>query len=384
MSFDGKIQWYNGNRSNPSGTITVEFPTVGDSSFVYKVLNTNQNTDMTFGIFMDIYEDGFPRKRLRLNDSTGTPIVLTAQSATATTGSSEKSNPNPTPSAIGPDFAIKYTAIWGLLNSDKPAILDSTRQSDYADALEWSSVDLYLPSDDELGMTFYGDSRYGYNIFVEPLDGKMYFQTINAWLPKTSSGGTPSLPTGVHHFVSDSHRSDLLGESFIKKTVSSFSGTALNIECKADRDFNPYFPDDEFVIKDSINNTTDLSPVDFRLDYQEYYTSSIVYDLIIALSLPNFLSDPLILGGITGGVMAFGGMTGDMIGSFIKRRSGIPRGKTFVFLDQLGFLVLGMVLVFPIIPWPIEWLLFLVPITFLTHIAANLFGYITGLQDDPL
>ena len=263
MSFDGKIQWYNGNRSNPSGNIKIEFPTVGDSNFVYKVLNTNQNTDMTFGIFMDIYEDGFPRKRLRLNDSSGTPIVLTAQSATATTGTSEKSNSNPTPSNIGPDFAIKYTAIWGLLNDDKPAILDSTRQSDYADALEWPSVDLYLPSDDELGMTFYGDSRYGYNIFVEPLDGKMYFQTIASWLAKTSSGGTPSLPTGVHHFESDSHRTDLLGESFIKKTVSSFSGTALNIECKADRDFNPYFPDDEFVIKDSINNTTDLSPVDF-------------------------------------------------------------------------------------------------------------------------
>ena len=128
----------------------------------------------------------------------------------------------------------------------------------------------------------------------------------------------------------------------------------------------------------------DLSPVDFRLEYQKYYTSSIAYDLLNFLNMQALVSDSLILGGISGGVMAFGGMTGDMIGSFIKRRSGIPRGKTFVFLDQLGFLVLGMVLVFPIIPWPIEWLLFLVPITFLTHIVANLLGYITGIQDDPL
>jgi CDP-2,3-bis-(O-geranylgeranyl)-sn-glycerol synthase len=127
-----------------------------------------------------------------------------------------------------------------------------------------------------------------------------------------------------------------------------------------------------------------LSPVDFRLEYQKYYTSSIFYDLIYFLNMPTLLSSPIILGGISGGVMTLGGMTGDMAGSFIKRRSGIPRGKTFVFLDQLGFLVLGMVFVFPIIPWPIEWLLFLVPITFLTHIAANLFGYITGIQDDPL
>jgi CDP-2,3-bis-(O-geranylgeranyl)-sn-glycerol synthase len=128
----------------------------------------------------------------------------------------------------------------------------------------------------------------------------------------------------------------------------------------------------------------DLSPVDFRLDYQKYYSESIVFDLLTFLNLSALLSNPILLGGIAGGVMTFGGMTGDMVGSFIKRRSGIPRGKTFVFLDQLGFLVLGMVFVFPIIPWPIEWLLFLVPITFLTHIAANLFGYITGIQDDPL
>ena len=127
-----------------------------------------------------------------------------------------------------------------------------------------------------------------------------------------------------------------------------------------------------------------LSPVDFRLEYQKYYTSSIFYDLLYLLNMSTLLSNPIILGGASGGVMTLGGMTGDMVGSFIKRRSGIPRGKTFVFLDQLGFLVLGMVFVFPIIPWPIEWLLFLVPITFLTHIAANLFGYITGIQDDPL
>lgn len=128
----------------------------------------------------------------------------------------------------------------------------------------------------------------------------------------------------------------------------------------------------------------DLSPVDFRLEYQKYYASSIVYDLLALLNMSTLLFNPILLGGISGGIMAFGGMTGDMVGSFIKRRSGIPRGKTFVFLDQLGFLVLGMVFVFPIIPWPIEWILFLVPITFLTHIAANLFGYIAGIQDDPL
>ncbi|PWI47514.1 hypothetical protein CEE45_11330 [Candidatus Heimdallarchaeota archaeon B3_Heim] len=125
-------------------------------------------------------------------------------------------------------------------------------------------------------------------------------------------------------------------------------------------------------------------PIDIRLEYQEFYQSSIVYSLISFLNLPDVLADPLVLGGVAGGLSTLGGMTGDMVGSFIKRRSGISRGKTFIFLDQLGFLVLGMMFVYPIIPWPPLWLAFLVPITFLTHIAANLFGYFTGIQDDPL
>ena len=129
---------------------------------------------------------------------------------------------------------------------------------------------------------------------------------------------------------------------------------------------------------------SDQSILDLRLEYQAYYKFSIIYDLFSFLNIQNLLSDPLILGSVSGGIMTFGGMIGDMIGSFIKRRSGIPRGKTFIFLDQLGFLVLGLALVFPIIPWPIEWFAFLVPVTFITHIAANLFGYFTGIQDDPL
>ena len=139
------------------------------------------------------------------------------------------------------------------------------------------------------------------------------------------------------------------------------------------------------VVINTLNGSIFDQPIlDLRLEYQAYYEYSIVYDLFSFLNLQNLLSDPLILGSVSGGIMTFGGMTGDMIGSFIKRRSGIPRGKTFIFLDQLGFLVLGLALVFPIIPWPIEWFAFLVPVTFITHIAANLFGYFTGIQDDPL
>ncbi|MHA1975149.1 MAG: CDP-2,3-bis-(O-geranylgeranyl)-sn-glycerol synthase [Candidatus Hodarchaeales archaeon] len=121
-----------------------------------------------------------------------------------------------------------------------------------------------------------------------------------------------------------------------------------------------------------------------NLKYLEYLEKGIVFQLLSTLGYEAILLNSAILGFLIGFIQSFGGLIGDLIGSFIKRRSGIKRGQSFIFLDQLGFLVLGMAFVFPLIPWPIEWFLFLVPITFILHIVANLFGYITGIQDVPL
>ena len=121
-----------------------------------------------------------------------------------------------------------------------------------------------------------------------------------------------------------------------------------------------------------------------RIIYQDFLESGIIIDLLSIIDIREFLSNSIILGFFTGGLLAFGGLIGDLIGSFIKRRSGIERGHSFIFLDQLGFLVLGMVFVYPLIPWPIDYFLVQVPITFILHIVANLFGYFTGIQEDPL
>ncbi|UCG01662.1 MAG: CDP-archaeol synthase [Candidatus Heimdallarchaeota archaeon] len=121
-----------------------------------------------------------------------------------------------------------------------------------------------------------------------------------------------------------------------------------------------------------------------RLVYQDLLETGILYNFLSAFNLRGLFSNTVFLGFFTGGLMAFGGLIGDLIGSFIKRRSGIERGHPFIFLDQLGFLVLGMLLVYPLIPWSIEYLIVQVPITFIVHIAANLFGYFTGIQEDPL
>jgi hypothetical protein len=138
--------------------------------------------------------------------------------------------------------------------------------------------------------------------------------------------------------------------------------------------FSSIFPDSIVLSEDLI----------LRLLYQDFIESGILFRFLSSINLRGIFSKSLFLGVFTGGLMAFGGLIGDLTGSFIKRRSGIERGHPFIFLDQLGFLVLGMLFVYPLIPWPIEFLIVQVPITFVVHIVANLFGYFTGIQEDPL
>ncbi|WP_455139645.1 CDP-2,3-bis-(O-geranylgeranyl)-sn-glycerol synthase [Candidatus Hodarchaeum mangrovi] len=120
------------------------------------------------------------------------------------------------------------------------------------------------------------------------------------------------------------------------------------------------------------------------LEYITLLDKGLFYSIASNLNLSFLYTNQTVFGFLLGAIQTFGGLIGDVIGSFIKRRSGVERGQTFIFLDQLGFLILGMGFIYILIPWPITWFLVLVPITFLMHIIANLIGYFTGIQDVPL
>lgn len=100
-------------------------------------------------------------------------------------------------------------------------------------------------------------------------------------------------------------------------------------------------------------------------------------------------------------VISFGTLLGDSMGSFIKRRSGLKRGESYLFMDQLGFLIVGSVLVVLLFPLTLEgvsfvlfnititydvviillYLVFLLPATFIVHILANYIWYKLGRQE---
>ncbi|PSP55282.1 hypothetical protein BRC82_06355 [Halobacteriales archaeon QS_1_67_19] len=87
--------------------------------------------------------------------------------------------------------------------------------------------------------------------------------------------------------------------------------------------------------------------------------------------------------------LAAGAMLGDIVASFLKRRTGRERGAAFPGLDQLDFVVFALLLAFLAAP---DWfgavftapvLVVVVVATPLLHLGTNGIAYALGLKDEP-
>jgi CDP-2,3-bis-(O-geranylgeranyl)-sn-glycerol synthase len=89
-------------------------------------------------------------------------------------------------------------------------------------------------------------------------------------------------------------------------------------------------------------------------------------------------------------LLTFGAMTGDALGSFIKRRLGRESGARTLLLDQLPFVLVPIALGFAVYPalffgvfWSWEAVLWLLVYTLGLHAAFNWVGYKVGLKKVP-
>jgi len=85
------------------------------------------------------------------------------------------------------------------------------------------------------------------------------------------------------------------------------------------------------------------------------------------------------------GLLPVGAMMGDILGAFIKRRMGLERGRSAPVLDQIGFLLVALLLAWLPHGAPI-WLdaqtfVILLVITALLHLSTNALAYLVGLKD---
>lgn len=88
----------------------------------------------------------------------------------------------------------------------------------------------------------------------------------------------------------------------------------------------------------------------------------------------------------TGFIIAFGAMTGDLAGSFIKRRLGFKRGAPVFLLDQLNLVVGALIISYLIIPNVIPsafGIIFILILTPVVHLSANRIAHALKLKKKP-
>ena len=82
-------------------------------------------------------------------------------------------------------------------------------------------------------------------------------------------------------------------------------------------------------------------------------------------------------------LMSFGALTGDLVGSFTKRRLNVESGDPSPVMDQLGFIIMALIFAAPIfVPGPV-FVAILIISTFFIHWLSNAIGYLLGLKKHP-
>ena len=99
----------------------------------------------------------------------------------------------------------------------------------------------------------------------------------------------------------------------------------------------------------------------------------------------SYLITPIVTdvsnGILIGFLLGFGALLGDAIGSFLKRRLGIGRGKPAPILDQLDFLIVALILVSLVVKLNVTFIAIAIILTLIIHLLANTGAYLLGLKD---
>lgn len=88
---------------------------------------------------------------------------------------------------------------------------------------------------------------------------------------------------------------------------------------------------------------------------------------------------------LSGVLLSVGALVGDALGSFVKRRMDIGPGKQCMVLDQIDFLIGGLVFAYPVAAmiYTIPNLIFILIVSFILHIGTNILANRAGLKKVP-
>ena len=122
----------------------------------------------------------------------------------------------------------------------------------------------------------------------------------------------------------------------------------------------------------------------FFVGYVQVLTAPLLLSFIETyLVVPPELYPVILMSPILVLLVSLGALLGDLVGSFIKRRLNIPRGRPAPLLDQLDFLVVSLLFGMLIYPLPLMYAVFLIVVTPIIHLSANVISYLLHLKSVP-
>ena len=287
MSFNGRVQYLSGNRFESTGIIGFDIPVVQEDKMVRFINQSSSN--MTFGLFMCVYEDGYLKREIRLNDSNGDVIEFDIANATIA-----RSNASKTQNEING----YSTDFWAGPSGGALARINTLSNPGFiTDRLEFPSVDAYIPTDNTQDFDFYGESRYGISVVLKPISGTINIEYVSSYSVFVTQVGSIYYVRYADAFATDNFEVEDIRKA--KTDIVSYDN--LDVIIKANEDYNLYFLNDEFVIKDSLNETTDLSPVDIIKAISKRFGCSLMYEFenntnILRIDPLHFLRDNIVSG----------------------------------------------------------------------------------------
>ena len=281
MSYSADILYRSGKTFADVPIINYEIPVLGEDGMVYQILPQDAQSTMTFGVFIGVYENGEMVKKIRLQDAagpSGNPVVLDISDATAVAGLSNKtvhtgSSTHNYYSNSNYSFSVPF-GIFRFTFSNYVIFDTSIIGSDVRDMLSWDlndlGVDLYLP---EETMDISGESRYGVNYFIEPIDGDIKASVSTSRALKLSNRYEINAVTDT-----------VYGTDGIEKAITRADNYGeLNLKFVANANFNPYFINrsgtaDVYNIKESLENTATMTPYEVLVAICKRFNCGIYYE----------------------------------------------------------------------------------------------------------
>lgn len=103
----------------------------------------------------------------------------------------------------------------------------------------------------------------------------------------------------------------------------------------------------------------------------QYITITPEMDAVLLMTFPSTF------------LLSFGALFGDLVGSFFKRRINIKSGNPSPVLDQLGFIMMGLIFTSPILQPAPQFVTILIFATLFIHWVSNALGYLLGFKKNP-